>query len=340
MNLVDIETQQWNQELLDFCGGAELRDKLGEEPIKGGTVVGKIGKYFVDKYGFNPGKRLYVASFCVTDLQDCVVTAMTGDNSASVVQLAKKDDVVISLGTSSTALIVSELPLCTSPDYHVLLHPLEGYIGMLCYKNGALSRERVMRTLSPPDWNTFSRCLADTPAGNDGHLGFYFDHPEIIPNGIRGVFRFINQNLVDSFPSMKHDVRAIVESQFMSIKSRLRKMCTDDSSQRVIATGGGSVNSAILQVLSDVLKLPVYVLDNSASAVLGGIVLAQEGFASQRDAQGKLWKSQAPQLSRVALPNERHGLIYDDLLEIFDSFELKAMEAYAVRQMSPNTIVR
>ena len=55
MNLMNVATCKWEQTLLDFCGGPELREKIGPEPVPGGTVLGKITSYWVERYGFNPG---------------------------------------------------------------------------------------------------------------------------------------------------------------------------------------------------------------------------------------------------------------------------------------------
>ena len=55
MNLMNVVTGKWEQTLLDFCGGPELREKIGPEPVSGGTVLGKINHYWVERYGFSPG---------------------------------------------------------------------------------------------------------------------------------------------------------------------------------------------------------------------------------------------------------------------------------------------
>lgn len=59
MNLMDIETCKWDDRLLEFCGGKELRGKLKGEPVPGGTVLGKVGKWWVERYGLNPGASGY-----------------------------------------------------------------------------------------------------------------------------------------------------------------------------------------------------------------------------------------------------------------------------------------
>lgn len=55
MNLMDVLTCKWDDTLLDASGGPELRAKLGPEPVPGGTSLGKISSWWVQRWGFNPG---------------------------------------------------------------------------------------------------------------------------------------------------------------------------------------------------------------------------------------------------------------------------------------------
>lgn len=55
---MNVLTYRWDEKLLEFCGGSELREKLGPEPAPGGTVLGKISKWWVQRWGFSPGMLL------------------------------------------------------------------------------------------------------------------------------------------------------------------------------------------------------------------------------------------------------------------------------------------
>lgn len=59
MNLMNILTCKWEDSLLEACGGTELRTKLGPEPVPGGTTLGKVNSYFIDRWGFNSGQSTY-----------------------------------------------------------------------------------------------------------------------------------------------------------------------------------------------------------------------------------------------------------------------------------------
>ena len=55
MNLMDLEAGKWDEELLKLCGGESLRAKLGEEPAPGGTNLGRVSSWWVERFGFNSG---------------------------------------------------------------------------------------------------------------------------------------------------------------------------------------------------------------------------------------------------------------------------------------------
>jgi xylulokinase len=129
---------------------------------------------------------------------------------------------------------------------------------MLCYKNGALAREQVRNRYAKGDWTRFNELIEQTPPGNDGHMGLYFPLPEIIPPNIKGDFFFravpsdgaaAPPYLVDDIPANAHP-RAILESQFLSIRSRIAAILPENTPalQRLVATGGSSTNQTIRQL--------------------------------------------------------------------------------------------
>jgi xylulokinase len=56
MNLTNIITGEWDDKLLNICGGSELRLKLGPEPAIGGVNLGKVSDWWVKRWGVNSGK--------------------------------------------------------------------------------------------------------------------------------------------------------------------------------------------------------------------------------------------------------------------------------------------
>ena len=89
MNLLDIRSKLWAKSVLEGVSAlGDVDAKLGK-PVPSASVVGRVHKYFVDRYGVNA---------------DCAVTAGTGDNPSSVagLGLVSPGDVGVSLGTSDT----------------------------------------------------------------------------------------------------------------------------------------------------------------------------------------------------------------------------------------------
>lgn len=58
-NMMNINTHQWDRKLLEQCGGNSLYEKLNKEPVEGGTLLGNISHYYVERYGFHPGKFFF-----------------------------------------------------------------------------------------------------------------------------------------------------------------------------------------------------------------------------------------------------------------------------------------
>ncbi len=58
MNLMNVLTCKWDERLLEACGGPELRSKIGPEPVSGGTSLGPVCSWWVERWGFSKGEEL------------------------------------------------------------------------------------------------------------------------------------------------------------------------------------------------------------------------------------------------------------------------------------------
>jgi xylulokinase len=130
---------------------------------------------------------------------------------------------------------------------------------MLCYKNGALPREQIRDRYASGDWKVFNTLIEQYPPGCNGYMGFYFPLPEIIPPGVVGEYFFATDQSsssksplpVKDIPEAVHP-RAIIESQLLSIKSRIATILPKNSLplKRLVVTGGGSANETIRQMIA------------------------------------------------------------------------------------------
>lgn len=292
-NLWDIKNGRWNEALLALAAGSDgiedLRSKLGDVPEDGGVSFGTVSPYFVNRYGFPSSAQ---------------VIAFTGDNPSTILALPlRPSDAIVSLGTSTTFLM-STSEYKPDPAYHFMNHPATAglYMFMLCYKNGGLAREHIRDAINnlssnsvSKSWDQFNETATQTPVlgqqdpSNDpARLGLYFPRPEIVPNVKEGTWRFLWKNNTlspvappeaqsktedKSWPIPQGDARAILESQFLSLRLRSQSLVQAQGDlppqpRRVYLVGGGAVNPAIAELAADVLggAEGVYKLDIGGNA--------------------------------------------------------------------------
>ncbi|KAJ8521240.1 hypothetical protein ONZ45_g2042 [Pleurotus djamor] len=316
MNLMNVLTCKWDARLLEICGGPTLSAKLGPEPVPGGTNLGTVHKWWVERWGFSP---------------DCIVAPFTGDNPATVVSLSAPGDALLSLGTSTTFLLSippDDIPPKRFTTSHLLSHPTspDAQIAMLCYKNGALAREQIRDRFADKDWTKFNTLVDSTPVGNNGLLGFYFPLPEIIPPGVLGEYFYkvdgAAASLADAIPEDAHP-RAILESQFLSILSRVAAILPDHAPhlKRLVLTGGSSANPMIRQLSADLFGMKAYVSATKEAAGLGGAMLAK--YAWWKKANGgkgtfeEMTGGEMPNMTCVAEPREEVSELYAKLVDAY-----------------------
>jgi xylulokinase len=311
MNLREINTGQWNDKLLSEAAGgdqhiAELKKKLGSVPEDGGASFGPISKYFVEQYCFSP-----TAS----------IIPFTGDNLSTILALPlRESDAMVSLGTSTTFLM-STTHYKPNPAYHFMNHPTTAglYMFMLCYKNGGLAREQIRDAInqnSSNSWDKFNEIATSAPPLNQKDekdtmkLGLYFPRPEIVPNVHEGTWRYTYnpsthdltpaKEGLEEWPLPQTDARAILESQFLSLRLRSRSLVSAQSSptdsskelppqpRRIYLVGGGSQNPAIAQLCSDVLggAEGVYKLDIGGNACALGAAYKAVWGCERKEGEG------------------------------------------------------
>lgn len=337
MNMMDILNMDWSENLLtavvsppgSFLSEAEgkkavdlLRYKLGS-PAWSHEVGGPIHTYFQEKYGFSG---------------NCIVLASTGDNPSTVagLKLASPGDVAISLGTSDTVLaIVATNNIAPSGEEgHLLRNPADpnSCFAMLCIKNGSITREKTRDNSGFTSWDEFNRALEMTPVGNNGNIGFYFLEAEITPRyNATGVFRFNSSGKkVKKFDSPAIEARAIIEGQILNMRSHAKGVGLDKP-KRVIATGGASVNKAILQTMSNIFGAPVYTADTANTASLGAAYRALHGYNSSIAGRyvpfNSIFPPESSDLVLVAKPQPEAASIYESILSRYMSLEKQVLQS-------------
>ncbi|XP_065804917.1 xylulose kinase [Labrus bergylta] len=311
MNLLDIRTRTWSKICLEAT--APHLDRLLGTPLPSTSVLGPVSSYFVQRYGFSDG---------------CRVVAFTGDNPASLAGMRlQQGDIAVSLGTSDTVFLWLQQPR-PALEGHVFCNPVDwqAYMALLCFKNGSLTRERIRNECTEGSWEHFSASLRDTPLGNNGHIGLYFDTMEITPPAV-GVHRFDGDDNEVSSLSPQVEVRALVEGQFLSRRLHGERLgYSIIPGTRVLATGGASSNKEILQVLSDVFNAPVYTIDLSNSTCLGAAYRALHGLVAETGVCFFDVVKKAPEPQLIVTPHPTAQEVYDTMLRRFARLEERVLQ--------------
>lgn len=316
MNLMDIRSRDWADAAVAECGDG-LAEKLGDIVLSH-ACVGNIHGWFVEKYGFPA---------------DCRVIAFSGDNPCSLagLRLEHPGEIAISLGTSDTVFAALSEPKPSASEGHIFASPVdpEGYMALVCYKNGSMTREDIRNRCANGSWDDFNQALANTPAGNEGRIGFYRKEPEITPPILTtGADRFAaDDQPVDAFPD-DAEIRAVVEGQFLSMRLHGANIGIDAS--KILATGGASTNPAILQVIADVFGVDVYTADKPNSASLGAAYRALHGAACARKGEFIPFAealSGEPAMTVAARPNGEAHAVYNGMLERYARLEKRLLES-------------
>ncbi|KAH7079327.1 FGGY family of carbohydrate kinase [Paraphoma chrysanthemicola] len=357
-NLWDIKNGRWQEDLLTLAAGgksglADLKSKLGEVPQDGGASFGTISPYFTKRYGFASSAQ---------------VIAFTGDNPSTILALPlRASDAIVSLGTSTTFLM-STNQYKPDPAYHFLNHPTTPgyYMFMLCYKNGGLAREHIRDAINKAtnatdtkSWDSFNKTALETPvlgqsnSSDPMRLGLFFPRPEIVPNVKAGTWRFSytpsssSSNTILSpadektWPIPTADARAILESQFLSLRLRSQSLVhappgtnLPPQPRRIYMVGGGAVNPAIAELAGQVLggSDGVYKLEIGGNAcALGAAYKAAWGVGREKaegfeDFLEKRWNEEG--FVRRICDGYRQGVFerYGEALKGFEEVEGRAIE--------------
>ncbi len=308
MTLMDIVRRAWASAAL-AATAPDLAAKLPDirEPW---AVAGTLAPYWLQRYGFPPAR----------------VVAWSGDNPCSLigVGLGSEGGVAISLGTSDTLFGPMREPrVDPSGAGSVFGAPTGEYMGLVCFRNGGLARERVAREHGL-DWAAFSAALRSTRAGNGGAIMLPWFEAEITPAVLEPGVRRYGLDPRDGAAG----ARAVVEAQMMALANHSAWMGVEVKAIR--ATGGAAANPEILQVMADVFGAGVSRLKVGNSACLGAALRA---WHADELAEGRrlTWSDVVEgfvEPERPAFtPVPAHVALYAELRQVYAACEAHALGA-------------
>ncbi|MFX1494626.1 MAG: xylulokinase [Promethearchaeota archaeon] len=304
MNLMNIKSKQWDPRALEATA-PNLKKRL-PSLCNSYNIIGNISSYFVNRYGFSP---------------ETLLVAWSGDNPNSLIGigLTEKGKVSISLGTSDTYFsYMKDLYFDLNGEGHVFGAPTGDYMGLTCYKNGSLAREKIKNSFNLT-WEEFSKILNQTPSGNYGKIMLPYFFPEIVPFVLEPrVYRFgFDEN------DLEGNVRAIIEAQFLSM--RLHSEWINEKPEEIYATGGASANREILQIAANIFNKKIRIFEISNSAALGAALRSIKSYYDSLEEE-KAWSIIVNnfleiQKSDLIKPLSEYKELYDDMLEVYRKCE-------------------
>jgi xylulokinase len=301
MNLLDIQAKTWHADLCDATA-FDLSYKL-PPAVPSSQVVGTVSPYFIQRYGF---------------AADCQVVAFSGDNPCSLIGLGLVRDgmTAISLGTSDTCFsYLATCPDAFSEEGHLFAAPCDGYMSLLCFKNGSLAREKIRAKFGIADWKQFGELVRSRPAGNEGALMLPWFDPEIVPKVLNPGVQTAHLAADDAAAQ----ARAVYECQTLAMRLHLRQAGVNPRELR--ATGGASKDLVLLQIMADVFQAPVSVLQTSNSAGLGAALRAAQACRPDIPWQDIVAGFTNTIDGSSVKPNNANIDVYNDLLDAYADFE-------------------
>ena len=271
--LMNYRARAWDETVIaatadDLPGGAQaLAEKLPAltHPL---TTVGRIARYFQEKYGFHP---------------DCRIIAGSGDNPQSKV-LASGD--LLSLGTSFVYMMSSpDGGFDASGAANAMYDGLGRPFNFGCRTNGALTWDRLRKLhgLGPKDYAACDAALATTPPCS--RLRFWHPDAESFP------LIAANPDVVrldDGPADFANDYPGVVDSA-LGLVYRYGSKISQPSANRdpISVCGGPSTSPEIMRRIAAIWNRPAIQAGQAGAAlgaaVAGAVALVDENDASSRE---------------------------------------------------------
>lgn len=250
MNLLDLNTLDWDREIADFTAPDLLR-KL-PPCVPSCQTPGNLSPYFA-KYGLRPG---------------IPVNVWSGDNPNSLVGSggSAPGRAVISLGTSDTFFgSIGSFEEAPRNYGHVFGNPAGGFMTLICFTNGSLTRDAFRRKYG------FSFAEFDA-AAESAEPGKYQLLPFLLPESTPFVpepeirCNFDREKVSDGVM-----IRALLESQILSMRlhSEMKQL-----PGRIRLTGGASASQVLRQIIANVFQAEAETAGSAETAALGAAMRA------------------------------------------------------------------
>ena len=265
MSLMDYEKKIWAPELLEATseglpGGAGALAKKLPNLVPPDTVVGNIGTYFVEKYGFQT---------------ECKIIAGSGDNPQAKTLVAGD---LLSLGTSFVNMVSTGIDM---RDMRGLANSMYDGIGRPfmfgCRTNGALVWDRVrsLHGLGKEDYEPADAALKQVTPGSS--MTFWQPKNESLPPS--GSFDIIRV-AAHADTGLGLDYSGVIETSLASVYVHSEQF-TGTGDVPLFVTGGATDSPEIMRRVAAIWNREVIPIEKGGPA-LGAAVAGIQAYCKSR----------------------------------------------------------
>jgi len=275
--LFNLEQRDWDEEIL---GDLEIERDMLSSPVPTTTVLPQMTEKFKAEMGISEGIPIVIGA---TD--GCL---------ANLGSVGYEKDLVITIGTSGAARIISDHPfLDEKGSTFCYILDAEHYMIGGAINNGGNAYEWFRKNISAQksssskdendgDFESFNDNLKHTIPGSQGLLFLPFLAGERAPyydSKLRGSYIGLTMN--HGLGDMQ---RAVLEGICYSIKEVaeiLRPMMPEEG--RIHVNGGFTRSKEWVKILSEILGEELIISKNYESACIGAVILGLKGFNENLD---------------------------------------------------------
>ncbi|MDD5688296.1 MAG: FGGY-family carbohydrate kinase [Elusimicrobia bacterium] len=281
LNNININKPQWSKQVLQEINlylnklglSTSLEEKIGNITHYD-TKVGKISSYFVKKYGVN---------------SKAIILAGTGDNPATL--SGSGGNIVVSLGSSYTVNgIMKKIKYSLNGEYNIFGYTKGTAMALSCITNGGkvhnhFLKKYIIKSLDTgirdSVWKEYIKKAGRPVLSKQEKLMLPYLMSESVPLCKQGIIR---DGFNEDYPET--NIRALHISQILSLRLHSTHLNKVNS---ICIVGGGSRNTFLRQLISDIFNADSYTIKNSnyaapiGCAISGAKVLLRTSYKKSTD---------------------------------------------------------
>lgn len=281
---LDVRARDWSERLLTAVDPQRNLQECLPPLVDAGEIIGETTASFAERYGLPAG---------------IPVATGGGDNMMAAVGTGNvtAGKLTMSLGSSGTLFAYADSPIVDpNGEIAAFCSSTGGWLPLVCTMNCTLGTELIGALVGKPA-RDLDRQIEGVEAGAGGLITLPFFNGERTPNLPRGKGCLLGIDSHNCSPD--HLLRSAVEGATYALRyglDRLRELGVSGS--EIVLTGGGSNSAAWRQIVADVCRLPVTVLQQTEGASFGAALQALWTLMARQDKSAAVEDVVAEHLTR------------------------------------------